>query len=272
MKISFGISLSYRLCCCCFSILFCFFIFGFPQFIWLISSILANKTEIAFWYFLLDFVNCSSPKDLKRKKGRVGWKGWESAIWMTSSECFIKLHEAWRKLESLHSEKGSCWCLHTLYLCSPKPLPVPTLLPNPKSSNSTLPFRCPEGEDMSQHQTWKCELPLSPQNVIISENLGHRATEKVTLPTFFCSVVRHLLPLSESSFSWGWTLTLKKKIWEGVARDQQGQPPPKCKLLQRTPTVYRFKHLVLGRVRVRVQPGIKKKKEKEKNSQSHSWS
>lgn len=116
------------------SILFCVFIFGFPQFIWLISSILANKTEIAFWYFLLAFINCSGPKDLKRKKGRVGWKGWESAIWMTFSECFIKFHEAQRKLESLRSEKGSCWCSHTLSLCSPQtpassyPTPQPQIL------------------------------------------------------------------------------------------------------------------------------------------------
>ena len=253
-----------------FSILFCVFIFGFPQFIWLISSILANKTEIAFWYFLLAFINCSGPKDLKRKKGRVGWKGWESAIWMTFSECFIRFHEAQRKLESLRSEKGSCWCSHTLSLCPPKPLPVPTLLPNPRFSTSTLPFRCPEEEDMSQHQTWKCELPLSPQNVIISENLGHRATEKVTLPTFFCSVARHLLPLSESSFSWGWTLTLKKKkIYIYIYIGRSGQKPAGTattqvqlaeQLLQRTPTAYHFKHLVLGRVHVRVRPGIKKKK------------
>lgn len=33
-------------------------------------------------------------------------------------------------------------------------------------------------------------------------------------------------------------------------------------LLQRTPTAYHFKHLVLGRVHVRVRPGIKKKKKK----------
>ena len=35
-------------------------------------------------------------------------------------------------------------------------------------------------------------------------------------------------------------------------------------LLQRTPTAYHFKHLVLGRVHVRVRPGIKKKKKKKK--------
>ena len=41
-------------------------------------------------------------------------------------------------------------------------------------------------------------------------------------------------------------------------------------LLQRTPTAYHFKHLVLGRVRVRVRPGIKKKKKKERKKQSVS--
>ena len=35
-------------------------------------------------------------------------------------------------------------------------------------------------------------------------------------------------------------------------------------LLQRTPTAYHFKHLVLGRVHVRVRPGIKKKKKERK--------
>lgn len=160
--------------------------------------------------------------------------------------------------------------VHTPSLyATPKPLPVPTLLPNPRSSNSTLPFRCPEGEDMSQHQTWKCELPLSPQNVIISENLGHRATEKVTLPTFFCSVARHLLPLSESSFSWGWTLTLKKKNMGRSGHRPAGTATTQVQLakqlLQRTPTVYCFKHLVLGRVHVRVQPGIKKRKRKKQS-------
>lgn len=165
--------------------------------------------------------------------------------------------------------------VHTPSLYAPpKPLPVPTLLPNPRSSNSTLPFRCPEGEDMSQHQTWKCELPLSPQNVIISENLGHRATEKVTLPTFFCSVARHLLPLSESSFSWGWTLTLKKKIWEGVARDQQGQPPPKCNWLNSfCRELQQFTALNIWCLAVFMFVfSLELKKEKEKNSQSHSWS
>ena len=136
---------------------------------------------------------------------------------------FMKLKGNWKACVQKRGLAG----VHTPSLdAPPKPLPGPTLLPNPRFSNSTLPFCCPEGEDMSQHQTWKCELPLSPQNVIISENLGHRATEKVTLPTFFCSVARHLLPLSESSFSWGWTLTLKKiyiyiygKEWPETSRD-----------------------------------------------------
>lgn len=87
-------------------------------------------------------------------------------------------------------------------------------------------------------QTWKRELPLSPQNVIISENLGHTTTEKVTLPTSLYSVARHLLPLSDCNFSWGWTLTLRTKtiLWWGgggragglVVGEQQRQPPPKC--------------------------------------------
>ena len=121
-----------------FSVLFCFFIFGFPQFIWLISSILANKTEIAVWYFLLAFINCSSPKDLKRKKGRVGWKGWESAIWMTFSECFIV---SWSSKETgkLAFRKGVLLVFtHPLSMLPPNPCQF--LLYSPTPDSPTPPF------------------------------------------------------------------------------------------------------------------------------------
>lgn len=84
-----------------------------------------------------------------------------------------------------------------------------------------------EGRTWVSIQTWKCELPLSPQNVIISENLGHTTTEKVTLPTSFSSVARHVRLLSEYSFSWTQILASKPPPSppNGIAACQRAAAP-----------------------------------------------
>lgn len=162
-------------------------------------------------------------------------------------------------------KKGSCWCPHHIPLSAPPSAPCQFPPCSPTRDPSTPPFLSValKGRTWVSIQTWKCELPLSPQNVVISENLGHTTAEKVTLPTSLYSVARHLLPLSACSLSWGWTLSLKEKNGGG-GRRPAGTTTPQVQLakqpLLRTPAVDYFKHLVLGWVRV--QAGIKKKKKK----------
>lgn len=131
----------------------------FPQFIWLISLILANKTKIAFWYFSSPFINCMSPRDLGRKQGmdqtRKDEKMPLGQLLPTLPSSFMSFAE--NQKEGFSLEVESCWCAHSLSLspCSPQPHVSSYPAPQPRSSNSTLPFRCPEGEDMSQHSDLK---------------------------------------------------------------------------------------------------------------------
>lgn len=257
-----------------FSILFCFvFIFGFPQFIWLISSVLANKTEIAFWYFLLAFINCSIPKDLKRKMGRVGWKGWESAIWMTFqnvSSSFMKLKGNWK---ACIQKRVLLVFTRPLSMLPPNPCQFLPYSPTPDFPTPPLPFCCSwrGGHESADLKVWAASESSECNHFRKSRTQSWWQRKSPSLPSsaLWPDIYSHSL---ESSWA-GVELNLKKNMGRSGHRPAgtaTTQVQLAKQLLQRTPTVYCFKHLVLGRVHVRVQPGIKKRKRK--NSQSHSWS
>lgn len=102
-------------------------------------------------------------------------------------------------LEQNQKAKESCCCPHAL-LVPHKPFASSYLSSQVRFSNPTLPFCDPGGRTWVSILAWKCDLPLSPQKVIISEDLGHTTAEKVT--HLLLSETRPWLPLSECSFSW----------------------------------------------------------------------
>lgn len=192
----------------------------------------------------------------------------------TLPSSFVSLEGSWR----LPFRKGdSLVSSDPLSLLPATPCKFLPYSPTPDPPSPPFLSVALKGRTWVSIQTWKRELPLSPQNVIISENLGHTTTEKVTLPTSLYSVARHLLPLSDCNFSWGWTLTLRTKTilwWGGGWRAGRGvggggtaettttQVQWAEQLLQRAPAVYHFEHLVLGCV----QTGMKRERKKKKKS------